>query len=428
METNTQSYEDRIRFGSLISDLSARFISPESLDWEIDHALEQIVSHLRADRGGLAQFDMEKRSLFPTHTYVRAGAPPMIQVDFATEFPWYTAEIRAGHVKTFPHLPDGLPPEAEAERRYVRLRGMKSHVLLPLRADGATIGSFGIACYREYRDWSPEITLLELLATIFGHALARHRSDKILRNAYAQVQARNQDRTAEFLQIHQALQEFTLLASHDLQEPLRKIGLFSSRFMDEYGHSLDGNGLYYLKRIQDSSQRMQDMLTGLLDYSRASGKAEPCSTVNLTMVVREVIEDLEARIQETNGNIEVEELPIVKANPYQMRQLFQNLIGNALKFHGEESPLIKISSRTSEDHVLHRILVEDNGIGFEEKDADTIFMPFKRLHDRNSTYKGSGIGLSICQRIVERHGGTIIAKSTPGKGSTFIITLPARQD
>ena len=173
---------------------------------------------------------------------------------------------------------------------------------------------------------------------------------------------------------------------------------------------------------------MQDMLTGLLDYSRASGKAEPCSTINLTMVVREVIDDLEARIQETNGHLEVEELPIVKANSYQMRQLFQNLIGNALKFHGEERPLIKISSRTSEDHFLHRILVEDNGIGFEEKDAGTIFMPFKRLHDRNSTYKGSGIGLSICQRIVERHGGTITAKSAPGKGSTFIIVLPAMRD
>ena len=427
MGTNQQSYEDRMRFGSLVSDLSARFISPESLDWEIDHALEQIVSNLGADRGGLAQFDMEEKSLLPTHSYVRAGAPPMLQVDFAEEFPWYTAEIRAGHVKLFPHLPDGLPPEAEAERRYVRIRGMKSHVLLPLRADGRTIGSLGIACYREYRDWSPEITLLELLATIFGNALARHRSDKILRNAYAQVQSRIQDRTAEFLQVYQALQEFTLLASHDLQEPLRKIGLFSSKLMDEYGRSLDGHGLDYLKRIQEAAQRMQDMLTGLLDYSRASGKAEPRSTINLTMVVREVIEDLEARIQETNGHLEVEELPIVKANPHQMRQLFQNLIGNALKFHGEERPWIKISSR-SEDHVLHRILVEDNGIGFEEKDAGTIFMPFKRLHGRNSTYKGSGIGLSICQRIVERHGGTITAKRNPGKGSTFIVTLPAMGD
>jgi signal transduction histidine kinase len=141
-----------------------------------------------------------------------------------------------------------------------------------------------------------------------------------------------------------------------------------------------------------------------------------------------MIEDLETRIQETNGHIEVEELPTVNADPYQMRQLFQNLIGNSLKFHGEERPLIRVSSRTSEDRLFYEISVEDNGIGFEEKDAETIFMPFKRLHGRNSAYKGTGIGLSICQRIVERHGGTITAKSNPGKGSTFIVTLPAMGD
>jgi transcriptional regulator with GAF, ATPase, and Fis domain len=287
MEMNMQSLEDRIRFGNLISNLSARFISPEYLDWEIDHVLEQIVSYLAADRGSLAQFDTEERSIFPTHTYVRAGAPPVLQVDLSTEFPWYTAERRAGHVKIFPHLPEGLPPEAEAERGYVRLRGMKSHALLPLRADGRTIGSLGIASYREYRDWSPEINLLEQLATILGHALVRRRSDKVLRNACEQVQVGIQDRTAEFLQMHQALKEFTIMASHDLQEPLRKIGLFNSKFIDEYGRSLDENGLNYLKRIQETSQRMQEMLTGILDYSRVSGKAEPWSDINLTMVVHE---------------------------------------------------------------------------------------------------------------------------------------------
>ena len=392
MELRKGIHEDLIRFGSVISEVSARLISPESLDWEIDHALEKIAGCLGADRAGLAQFDLEERSLFPTHHYVRAGAPPVLQIDLAAEFPWYAAEIRAGHIKVFRHLPEGLPPEAEAERRYVRLRGLKSHVLLPLRAEGKTIGSFALASFREYRDWSPEITLLEPLATILGHALARHRSDKILRDAYDRVQARIQGQTADFLQIHQTLQEFTMLVSHDLQVPLRKIGLFSSKLIDQYGRSLDGDGLDYLTRIQNAVQRMQDMLTGLLDYSMASAKSQPCTDVDLTVLVREVIEDLEASLRETGGHVEMEELPVVKANPYQMRQLFQNLIGNALKFHGEKDPFIKIACQTSEDHVLHRILVEDNGIGFEEKDAQTIFLPFKRLHGSSDTLRVRALG------------------------------------
>jgi signal transduction histidine kinase len=139
--------------------------------------------------------------------------------------------------------------------------------------------------------------------------------------------------------------------------------------------------------------------------------------------VHEVLSDLEVRIKKTGGEVKVRELPAIKADPTQMRLLFQNLIGNALKFHKEnEKPVVKVLSAAGDGKL--QIIVEDNGIGFEEKYVDKIFAPFQRLHGKSSQYEGTGMGLAICKKIVERHGGTITAKSTPGAGSTFVITLP----
>jgi signal transduction histidine kinase len=148
------------------------------------------------------------------------------------------------------------------------------------------------------------------------------------------------------------------------------------------------------------------------------------------MIVREVIDDLEASILETEGQIEIHDLPTIEADPTQMRQLLQNLIGNALKFHGSEKPVVTIyggpvgGERTLDGQC--EIIIEDNGIGFDEKYLDRIFTPFQRLHGRG-TYEGTGIGLAICRKIVDRHSGSITAKSEPGKGSTFIVTLPLKQ-
>jgi light-regulated signal transduction histidine kinase (bacteriophytochrome) len=176
--------------------------------------------------------------------------------------------------------------------------------------------------------------------------------------------------------------------------------------------------------MQASASRMQQLIYDLLDYSRLTSVAEPLGAVDLREAVQEAITNLELQIEQAEGTIVTCDLPTILAERSKIEQLFQNLIANALKYRREEKPLIKIYSFRNGNE--WQIFVEDNGIGFDEKYLDRIFVPFQRLHLKNE-YEGTGIGLSICRKIVERHEGTITAKSTPGVGSTFIITLPIKQ-
>lgn len=218
------------------------------------------------------------------------------------------------------------------------------------------------------------------------------------------------------------LEQFAFLASHDLQEPLRKIQAFGDLLRMEAGDDLSETAQDYLERMGKAAGRMRDLINALLEYSRAMRSQVPLSKVDLGSLVNEVLGDLEARIAEDNASVEVGPLPVVKANPMQMRQLFQNLISNGLKYHRPDTPPEVSISSHCEDEVCH-IEVADNGIGMEEQYLDKIFAPFQRLHGR-SEYEGTGIGLAVCRVIAERHGGSISVRSTPGSGSTFVVTLP----
>jgi PAS domain S-box-containing protein len=229
------------------------------------------------------------------------------------------------------------------------------------------------------------------------------------------------------------LQDFAFVASHDLQEPLRKIQAFGDQLKAHCGGSFDDEGADYLNRMQGAAARMQALIHSLLNYSRVTTRGKPFVRTDLSAVAREAAGNVEVTIKETGGRVEIDELAIIDADPVQMGQLFQNLIGNALKFHGKERPVVKVYGLSDRDeekgrshHREYRIVVEDNGIGFDEKYLDRIFTPFQRLHGRGA-YAGTGIGLAICKKIVDRHGGTITAKSTPGKGATFIVALPLNQ-
>jgi signal transduction histidine kinase/DNA-binding LacI/PurR family transcriptional regulator len=217
------------------------------------------------------------------------------------------------------------------------------------------------------------------------------------------------------------LQQFAYIASHDLQEPLRKITVFCGRLMsraDRYSES-DRD---YLERMHSAATRMQTLINDLLAYSRLTSKMQPFTPVDLTQIAEEVLSDLEIKISQTQARIEVEKLPVIYADPLQMRQLFQNLISNGLKFNREGiPPVLKISSAIQGAN--YAITFEDNGIGIEKSYFDRIFVLFERLHGR-SAYEGSGIGLAVCKKIVERHGGTITIESNPGEGSRFIVILP----
>ena len=250
---------------------------------------------------------------------------------------------------------------------------------------------------------------------------------EINRNISERKQAEEQVKSymAKLEQSNQALQDFASIASHDLKEPLRKVISFGNMLRQRSGDSLGQSGNDYLNRMLNATERMQSLLTGLLDYSRVATASEPFKEVDLSDLIGEVLSDLEVRIVKTGGEVHVGTLPVISADPTQMRQLFQNLIGNALKFHKPgEKPMVQVRSVSNTDSEC-QIVVEDNGIGFDEQYLDKIFAPFQRLHAR-SEYEGTGMGLAICKKIVERHGGSIIARSTPGAGSEFIVTLPAR--
>lgn len=220
------------------------------------------------------------------------------------------------------------------------------------------------------------------------------------------------------------LQDFATIASHDLQEPLRKVIAFGDHLKEHCGDSLDAQGRDFLARMQNAAQRMSVLIEALFQYSRVSTGAEPFQPVDMLAVVFGAVSDLGERISRSHAQIEFTPLPKVMADPMQVRQVMQNLVANALKFQRPGArPHVVIEGQAT-DHGDCEISVRDNGIGFEGKYVERIFRPFQRLHGR-SEYEGSGMGLAICRKVVARHGGTITARSRPNEGSTFVVTLPA---
>jgi len=237
-------------------------------------------------------------------------------------------------------------------------------------------------------------------------------------------------KAAELTRSNAELEQFAFVASHDLQEPLRKIQAFGDRLKAKCESFESPEIKDYLDRMQGAAGRMRTLISDLLTFSRVIRSSEPCVPVDLATVSREVLGDLEVRIEKSGAKVEIGSLPTIDADPMQMRQLFLNLISNALKFQPEgASPVVKISARllnAASGEQLCELSVQDNGIGFDEKYVDKMFAVFQRLHGR-SEYEGTGIGLAVCRRIVDRHHGNILARSQPGQGATFIVTLPVHQ-
>lgn len=221
------------------------------------------------------------------------------------------------------------------------------------------------------------------------------------------------------------LEHFAYTASHDLSEPLRKIRAFANLIFEKIRDSSTEDVLDRFQRIQSAAARMHTLLDDLLSYSRVSTRQIPFRPVDLRLVAENAISDLWVSLEKTDGRVELGDLPQIEADSTQMRQLFQNLIANALKFHADTPPVVRLHGTCRGKNCT--IYVEDNGIGFDEKYLGCIFDPFQRLHGRNE-YEGTGMGLAICRRIVERHRGSITARSAPSQGSTFIITLPRQQE
>lgn len=245
------------------------------------------------------------------------------------------------------------------------------------------------------------------------------------------AEARLEEYVQKLERSNRELQDFAYVSSHDLQEPLRAIQNFSERLRTKHGESMNDEALDYLMRMQNAAGRMRTLIQDLLLYSRVTTKAKPFQPTKLQQVAETVMADLAARLEDTGGRVEVGELPVIDADSTQMRQLLQNFIGNALKFHRPEAPPVVRVYQTEPEKAPAVpsicFAVSDNGIGFDQKYSEKIFTPFQRLHGQGK-YEGTGIGLAICRKIVERHGGNIEVRSVPGEGTTFFVTLPIHQE
>lgn len=321
-----------------------------------------------------------------------------------------------------------LTKELEAElydSGLVEQVGTKSPSWLgvPLKTPERTIGVLVVQHYELSNVYSEQdVAFLVSVGDQIALAIERKRTEQQLAIFNEKLQRSNRE-----------LQDFAYVASHDLQEPLRKVQAFSDRLKTRFADKLESEGLDYLERMRGAASRMQLLIQDLLTFSRVSTQAQPFSSVNLETITREVLTDMEVKIEETGAQVELEGLPVIDADPLQMRQLMQNLIGNALKFRKPDTaPVIHVRGQRagskeigSSGHI--EISVQDNGIGFDEKYADKIFAVFQRLNGR-AEYEGSGVGLAICRKIIERHQGNITVKSSPGEGTTFIFSLPVKQN
>ena len=232
-------------------------------------------------------------------------------------------------------------------------------------------------------------------------------------------------RARELARSNAELEQFASIASHDLQEPLRKVRTFTQQLTVIEADRLSDRGRDYLERANGAAERMQKLIEDLLKYSRVATHGRPFASVDLAAVTREVVDDLDAQVERSGATIRIGALPTISADALQKRQLVQNQISNAIKFRRDGvPPEVSIDAKVADGRV--RLEVRDNGIGFEPKYSRRIFRVFERLHGRGE-YPGTGIGLALCRRIAERHGGTIMAEAEPGAGATFTVTLPMRQ-
>jgi light-regulated signal transduction histidine kinase (bacteriophytochrome) len=225
----------------------------------------------------------------------------------------------------------------------------------------------------------------------------------------------------ELWRSNRELEQFAYVSSHDLKEPLRKIASYTQLLEQRFSERLDVEGKRYLSHVLNGVDRMQSLIHDLLVYSRTGKEEMRFEPVDMKRIVQQAVGDLETSMQENGAEVTMDDLPVIEAQPAQMHQLFQNLISNAIKFHGAVSPRVHVSARKEGEEWIFRI--KDNGIGIDPKYQEQIFKIFQRLHSRNE-YPGTGIGLAICKKIVERHGGRIWVESTPGDGSSFLFSVP----
>lgn len=395
---------------------------------------------------------VEYRRVNPIDPSQETGLPQVVRTGKSEYFPYISDELLEQYIDDPDHL------------AYMKSFNLHSIIIAPITISGQHRGGITFASTDSGRYYTEaDVHMAEELAARISLAISnsklyteqqeslmrRKKLEKELRAEKEKLESRVRERTKQLQETNQGLrkeiekrlaiedelqdyadnlsrsnaelEDFAYVASHDLQEPLRKIQAFSNLLLSEHQDEMGGSA-DYIKRMHVAAARMSTLIEDLLAFSRVSTQASQPATVQLNEVVADVLVDLETRLEECSGIIRVGKLPEVIADPTHMRQLFQNLVGNALKFHKEGvCPTVEISSKKVAG--MHEIRVKDDGIGFDPKYINKIFSVFQRLHGRDA-YEGTGIGLAVCRKIVERYGGTITAESAKNKGATFIVRLP----
>ncbi len=391
----------------ILRDIAARRRAEESLATEhnlLTSIMDTMPTHVFL-KDGKGRFMLDNAA---HRRHLGLGADQSIEG--RTDFDYYAPPLAQRTQRDDRHVIETGEPILNREEP-VQLEGVPEATWLetskvPLRdTDGRVVGLVGI---------SSDIT-------------ARKAAEEQLKRFAGQLERSNAE-----------LQNFASVASHDLQEPLRKIQAFGDRLRTKCARELGPQGLDYLERMQNAAQRMQVLIQDLLQLSRVTSRAQPFERCDLNVIVDEVLSDLEVAIERCKAVVEVRGLVTIDADPVQMRQLFQNLIANALKFQKPgEPPVVQITGQlvSAADALISasrgndsfcEITVTDHGIGFDQKFADQIFVVFQRLHTRTE-YEGTGIGLAVCRKITDRHGGRIVAEAADGKGATFRVILPVNQ-
>jgi light-regulated signal transduction histidine kinase (bacteriophytochrome) len=329
--------------------------------------------------------------------------------------------------------------------------GFASVAVIPVRHRGNILGVLHLADRRPGHFTLSAVQFIEAITPLIGEAIHRFQTEAELaeyrdhlevlvkqrtgqlERANAQLKLEVSERkqaqdnlllTTEDLQrSNRDLEQFAYVASHDLQEPLRAVAGYVRLLEKRFADKLDAKGLEYIAGAAEGAQRMERLITDLLAYSRVGTRGATFAPTDLNAALRNALHNLQVSIKTSQAKLTTDSLPVLAADAAQMSQLFQNLVGNALKFHGESPPEIRIAALPQEGRWV--LSVRDNGIGIAPQYFNRIFQIFQRLHTRKR-YAGTGIGLAICKKIVERHGGAIWVESQPGQGATFFFSLPDR--
>ena len=291
--------------------------------------------------------------------------------------------------------------------------GLQSALAFPIQTNGHICG---VAEFLTTGAEQPDQSLLDVVAILgnqMGQFIERKRAEEQLRQA-----------SSELVHSNTELQQFAYIASHDLSEPLRMVVSYLELLVDRSKDRLDAESREFIGYAVDGAHRMQALIDDLLAYARVGNRGQAFERVDCEKVFHSVLANLKVTVEESGAVIEHGQLPVVNGDPVQLTQVFQNLITNAIKFHGPAPPRIFVGSRRSNGEWI--IQVKDNGIGIDPKDFDRIFVLFQRLHTRRE-YPGTGMGLAICKKIIERHGGRIWVESKSREGTTFYFTLPVRE-